>query len=119
MADRGEHCQAAGATNTSLNLSFRCQLAQETMRYPNCSGPDKLRCLFAVRSSHFHDSIFNRIRTADRAASKYSRNLFPQNRFFHIPTLIAAAPGVHPANAHSRFPPPWSVEEQDACYVVE
>jgi hypothetical protein len=99
MADRGEHCQAAGATNTSLNLSFRCQLAQETMRYPNCSGPDKLRCLFAVRSSHFHDSIFNRIRTADRAASKYSRNLFPQNRFFHIPTLIAAAPGVHPAKA--------------------
>jgi len=25
--------------------------------------------------------------------------LFPQNRFFHIPTLIEAAPGVHPVKA--------------------
>ena len=42
-----------------------------------------------------HYSIFNRIRSADRAAVEFNRDFPP----LHSPNLIEAAPGVHPATA--------------------
>ena len=80
-----------------LGLSFSGQLPQETTCYPNCPDADKPRCLFATGSSHFHGSVLNCIRSADRSASKYSRNWFPEDQLFHFIALIETAPGVHPA----------------------
>ena len=67
-----------------LGLSFRRQFPQETTCYPNCPGADKPRCLFATGSSHFHGSVLNCIRSADRSASKYSRKWFPEDQLFHV-----------------------------------
>src|SRR5205823_10281321 len=39
---------------------------------------------FAVGSSHFHGPTFDRIRAVDRAASKYSCNLCPEDQLFHV-----------------------------------
>ena len=80
-----------------LGLSFSGQLPQETTCYPNCPDADKPRCLFATGSSHFHGSVLNCIRSADRSASKYSRKWFPEDQLFHFIILIETAPGVHPA----------------------
>jgi hypothetical protein len=67
-----------------LFLSLCGQLSQKTTRYPNCSGSDKRCCLFTVGSSYFHGPILDRIRPANRAASKFSCDLFPKDRFFHV-----------------------------------
>jgi hypothetical protein len=61
-----------------LFLSLCGQLSQKTTP----SGSDKRCCLFTVGSSYFHAS--DRIRPANRAASKFSCDLFPKDRFFHV-----------------------------------
>jgi len=48
-----------------------------------------------LRRSHYHYLIFDRIRSADRAAVEFNRDFPP----VHSPNLIEAAPGVHPAEA--------------------
>jgi hypothetical protein len=48
-----------------------------------------------VRRSHYHYSFFDRIRSADRATVEFNRDFPP----VHSPSLIEAAPGVHPATA--------------------
>ena len=63
-----------------LFLSLCGQLSQKTTP----SGSDKRCCLFTVGSSYFHASILDRIRPANRAASKFSCDLFPEDRFFHV-----------------------------------
>jgi len=63
-----------------LFLSLCGQLSQKTTP----SGSDKRCCLFTVGSSYFHASILDRIRPANRAASKFSCDLFPKDRFFHV-----------------------------------
>jgi hypothetical protein len=49
------------------------------------------RAVFAL----YHYSIFDRTRSADRAAVKFNRDFPP----VHSPNLIETAPGVHPATA--------------------
>jgi hypothetical protein len=63
-----------------LTTSHDGQLSQKTTP----SGSDKRCCLFTVGSSYFHASILDRIRPANRAASKFSCDLFPKDRFFHV-----------------------------------
>jgi hypothetical protein len=63
-----------------LFLSLCGQLSQKTTP----SGSDKRCCLFTVGSSYFHGPILDRIRPANRAASKFSCDLFPKDRFFHV-----------------------------------
>ena len=63
-----------------------------------------LDSLDGKQSSYFYHSVHNRIRSADRAALKLSRNLLPENRGDQSvspacapASLFEAAPGVHPA----------------------
>jgi hypothetical protein len=78
------HDQLAVGPAFFLCLSLCGQLSQKTTRYQNCSGSDKRCCLFTVGSSYFHGPILDRIRPASRAASKFSCDLFPKDRFFHV-----------------------------------
>jgi hypothetical protein len=78
------HDQLAVGPAFFLCLSLCGQLWQKTTRYQNCSGSDKRCCLFTVGSSYFHGPILDRIRPANRAASKFSCDLFPKDRFFHV-----------------------------------
>jgi len=75
----------------TLCFSLLRQLAQQPRRQPNRVGDALyLRCSFAARSFDYHQTIFNRIRSVDRAAVKSSRNLCPVSRVCHC-----ARPGAH------------------------
>jgi molybdopterin-binding protein len=67
----------------ALCFSFGRHLAQQAPGQPNPISFLKRSRLFAELSSHPYDSAFNRPRSADRAAFKRSRNLFPDNRLTH------------------------------------
>jgi hypothetical protein len=75
----------------ALCFSLLRQLAQQPHRQPNRVGDALyLRCSFAARSFDYHQTVFNRIRSVDRAAVKSSRNLCPVSQVRHC-----ARPGGH------------------------
>jgi hypothetical protein len=64
----------------ALRFSFGRHLTQQAPGQPNPIRFLERGRLFAQRRSYSYDSAFDHPRSADRAAFKCSRNLFPDNR---------------------------------------
>jgi HSP20 family molecular chaperone IbpA len=55
-----------------LHFACRSQVRQQPSRYPLGAKWPYLSHFFAVRRFHFHDTVFNRIRSAERTAAKFN-----------------------------------------------
>ena len=88
------HAEPASLGCRLLCLSFRCHLAQQPPRDPDPVSFFERRRLFAERSSYSHNPFFNRPRSADHAAFKRSRNVFPEYRLRHGVFPILRHPSI-------------------------